>query len=82
MQGSLSSLLVNKQKLNPKNQRRLEMKKTQRTLQADNSTKEPVIQLAFELSLNKWKLTFGHNGKWRMVTIDARDLDQIQQAIE
>jgi transposase len=82
MQGSLSSHLVYKQKLNPKNQRRLEMKKTQRTLRADNSTKEHVLQLAFELSLNKWKLAFGHNAKMRMVTIDARDLDQIQQAIE
>ena len=58
------------------------MKKTQRTLRADNSTKAPVMQLAFELSLSKWKLAFGHNGKMRMVTIDARDLDQIQQAIE
>ena len=58
------------------------MKKTQRTLRADNSTKESVMQLAFELSLNKWKLAFGHNGKMRMVTIDARDLDQIQQEIE
>ena len=58
------------------------MKKTQRTLRADNSTKEHVLQLAFELSLNKWKLAFGHNAKMRMVTIDARDLDQIQQAIE
>jgi transposase len=82
MQGSLSSLLVYKQKLNPKNQRRLEMKKTQRTLRAKNSTKVHVLQLAFELSLNKWKLAFGHNGKMRMVSIDARDLDQIQQAIE
>jgi transposase len=82
MQGSLSSLLVYTQKLNPKNQRRLEMKKTHRTLRAENSTKVPVMQLAFELSLNKWKLAFGHNGKIRMVTIDARDLDQIQQAIE
>jgi transposase len=82
MQGSLSSPFVYKQKLNPKNQRRLEMKNTQRTLRADNSTKAPVMQLAFELSLNKWKLVFGHNGKIRMVTIDARDLDQIQQAIE
>ena len=50
MQGSLSSHLVYKQKLNPKNQRRLEMKKTQRTLRADNSTKEHVLQLAFELA--------------------------------
>ena len=58
------------------------MKKTQRTLRSDNSTKEPVMQLAFELSLNKWKLAFGHNGKMRVVTIDARDLSQIQQAIE
>ena len=58
------------------------MKKTQRTLRADNSTKAPVMQLAFELSLSKWKLAFGHNGKMRMVSIDARDLDQIQQAIE
>jgi hypothetical protein len=45
------------------------MKKTQRTLPADNSTKEPVMQLAFELSLNKWKLVFGHNGKMRMVIL-------------
>jgi transposase len=62
MQGSLSSHLVYKQKLNPKNQRRLKMKKTQRTLRAE--------------------LAFGYNGKMRMVSIDARDLNQIQQAIE
>ncbi|KPK22079.1 MAG: hypothetical protein AMK69_20500 [Nitrospira bacterium SG8_3] len=49
------------------------MKNTQRTLRAEHSTKEHVLQLAFELSLNKWKLVFGHNGKMRMVTIDARD---------
>ena len=58
------------------------MKKTQRILRVENSTKEHVMQLAFELSLSKWKLAFGHNAKMRMVTIDARDLDQIQQAIE
>ena len=58
------------------------MKNTQRTLRAENSTKEPVMQLAFELSLNKWKLAFGYNGKMRMVSIDARDLNQTQQAIE
>ena len=31
------------------------MKKTQRTLRADNSTKAPVMQLAFELRLKKPK---------------------------
>jgi hypothetical protein len=58
------------------------MKKTQRSLRVDHSTKAPVMQLAFELSLNKWKLALGYNGKMRMVTIDARDLNQIQQATE
>lgn len=53
------------------------MIKAQRTLRAKNITKEHVIQLAFELSLNKWKLAFGYNGKIRMVTIDARGLNQI-----
>jgi hypothetical protein len=58
------------------------MKKTQGTPRVDNSTKAPLMQLSFYLSLNKWKLILGYNGKMRMVTIDARDLDQIQQAID
>ena len=41
------------------------MKKTQRTLRVDSSTKAPVMQLAFELSLKKWKLVFSHNGRIR-----------------
>ena len=33
------------------------------------------MQLAFELSLKKWKLVFGRNGRMRMVFIDARALN-------
>jgi hypothetical protein len=31
------------------------MKKTQKTLQSENTTKKGVLHLAFELSQNKWK---------------------------
>jgi transposase len=58
------------------------MKKTQRTLPAEDSTKENEMHLAFELSHSKWKLAFGHNGKLRMVSADARDLKRLQQEIE
>ena len=58
------------------------MEKTQRTLPADNTTKENKMHLAFELSHSKWKLVFGYTGKTRMVSMDARDLRQLQQEIE
>ena len=38
------------------------MKNTQRTLPAEDSTKENEMHLAFELSHSKWKLAFGQNG--------------------
>jgi transposase len=58
------------------------MKKTQRTLRAKNNTKGHVLHLAFELGQTKWKLVFGNNGKTRMVTIEARQVGQLQQEID
>jgi transposase len=58
------------------------MKKTQRTLQKENTTKKEVLHLAFELSQNKWKLGFSDGNKQRYKTIVARDLNQLQEEIE
>ena len=58
------------------------MKKTQRTLQKENTTKKEVLHLAFELSQNKWKLGFSNGNKQRFKTIVARDLNQLQEEIE
>lgn len=58
------------------------MKKTQRTLQREDTTKKEVLHLAFELSQNKWKLGFSDGKKVRFKTIVARDLDRLQEEIE
>lgn len=58
------------------------MKKTQRTLQREDTTKKEVLHLAFELSQNTWKLGFSDGKKVRFTTIVARDLDRLQEAIE
>ena len=58
------------------------MKKTQRTLQKEDTTKIEVLHLAFELSQNKWKLGFSDGNKQRFKTIIARDLDQLQEEIK
>jgi transposase len=58
------------------------MKKTQETLRREDSTKEAVLHLAFELSNRKWKLAFSDCSKRRLVTINARNLQQLQEEIE
>ncbi len=58
------------------------MKKTQETPRKKDSTKEMVLHMAFELSDTKWKLAFSDCMKRRLVTINARDLEQLQEEIE
>jgi len=58
------------------------MKKTQETLRREDSTKQAVLHLAFELSDTKWKLAFSDCSKRRLVTINARNLQQLQEEIE
>jgi transposase len=63
-------------------QRRLKMKKTQETPRKKDSTKVAVLHLAFELSNTKWKLAFSDYSKTRLVTIRARNLEQLQEEIK
>ena len=58
------------------------MKKTQETLRIKDSIKEAILYIAFELSHRKWKLAFSNAEKMRTVTIEARDLGQLQDEIE
>jgi transposase len=58
------------------------MEKTQRTLRKEDSTKLVTLYMACELSHNTWKLAFSNGEKIRTVTMDARDMDQLQRAIE
>jgi len=58
------------------------MKNTQKTLQIKNNTKEAVLYIAFELSHRKWKLAFSNGTKIRTITIDARNLEQLQEEIK
>ena len=58
------------------------MKKTQETLRREDSAKQAVLHMAFELSDTKWKLAFSECSKRRLVTIRARNLEQLQEEIE
>jgi transposase len=58
------------------------MKKTKGTPRKENSTKEKVLHLAFELGQNKWKLGFSDRNKMRFKSIAARDLEQLYEEIE
>ena len=58
------------------------MKKTQETLRREDSRKEAVLHMAFELSNTKWKLAFSDCSKRRLVSINARNLEQLQEEIE
>ena len=58
------------------------MEKTQRTLRKEDSTKGGILYMAFELSQSTWKLAFSTGRKIRTVTIEGRDLDQLQKAID
>ena len=57
------------------------MKTTKETLQRKNNTKEEILHLAFELSNTKWKLASSDGKKVRSKTIDARNLEQLQEEI-
>jgi len=58
------------------------MKKTQETLRKNISTKAAVLHVAFELSNSKWKLGFSDGNKMRFKSIDARNLEQLEEEIE
>jgi transposase len=58
------------------------MEKTQRTLRKEDSTTLVTLYMACELSHSTWKLAFSNGEKMRTVTMDARDMDQLQRAIE
>ena len=58
------------------------MKKTKGTPQKNGSTKKSVLHLAFELSQRTWKLGFSDGLKMRFVSIEARNLEQLQEEIE
>ena len=58
------------------------MKKTQGTLKTDDSKKDCVLHLAFELSQDKWKLGFSDGNKMRFKSMAARNLDQLQEEIQ
>jgi transposase len=58
------------------------MKKTKGTPRKKVSIIERVLHLAFELSHSKWKLAFSNGEKIRTITIDARNLEQLQEEVE
>jgi len=57
------------------------MEKTKETLREENTTKEQLLYLSFELSNTKWKLASSDGKKVRIKGIDARDLEQLQKEI-
>ena len=58
------------------------MNKTKGTPKKNDSKKESVLHLAFELSQKKWKLGFSNGNKMRFKSIDARNLEQLEEEIE
>ena len=58
------------------------MKKTQETLRIEDTIKEAVLYIAFELSNNQWKLAFSDGSKIRHKTITAGNLAQLQTEID
>jgi transposase len=57
------------------------MKKTKGTPIKENTKKETELYMALELSQNKWKLGFSDGNKMRFKSIDARNLEQLQEEI-
>jgi len=58
------------------------MRKIQETLQAQSTTTQDILYIAFELSNSTWRLAFSDGNKKRHVTIKARDLKQLEREIE
>jgi len=54
------------------------MRKIQETLQAQSTTTQDIMYIAFELSNSTWRLAFSDSNKKRHVTIKARDLKQLE----
>ncbi|MCU0665310.1 MAG: hypothetical protein MUC50_23660 [Myxococcota bacterium] len=52
------------------------------TLREESNGNEYRLYMAFELSESKWKLAFGTGGNPRVVTIDSRRTDLLEQEIE
>lgn len=57
------------------------MKNTARSPQRNINKNKAVLYLAFEFSNTKWKLAFSDRKKVGIVTIDSRNLMQLQEAI-
>jgi len=58
------------------------MKKTQETLRIEDSIKEAILYIAFELSNSKWKLAFSDGSRIRHKAITAGNLAQLQVEID
>jgi len=58
------------------------MRQTQETLRQENTTSDPVLYIAFELSNSTWKLAFSDGTKTRYATASARDLEQLEDEID
>jgi transposase len=58
------------------------MKETEGTPVKDDTRKRIVLHLAFELSHSTWKLAFSDGVKIRTVTMEARNLEALQEEIE
>jgi transposase len=58
------------------------MRKIQETLQAQSTTDQDIMYIAFELSNSTWRLAFSDGNKKRHVTIKARDLKQLEMEIK
>jgi transposase len=58
------------------------MQKIQETLQAQSTTDQDIMYIAFELSNSTWRMAFSDDNKKRHATIKARDLQQLEVEID
>ena len=58
------------------------MEKIKGTPSKNDTTKETVLHMAFELNQNKWKLGFSDEKKMRFISIAARVLERLHEEIE
>jgi transposase len=52
------------------------------TLSEQNNTNQPILYMAFELSLKNWKIGFGDGMKKRIVTVPSQNMEQLHEEIE
>lgn len=57
------------------------MKNTQGTLTKDITTQGQFLYMSFDMGDTKWKMAFCDGNKKRHITIEARDLNQLQEEI-